>query len=389
MYRGRNEFTMLRRGAIHFGVGESEKTGLYAREDGMTKALVVTDPGVKRSGAVDQVCESLEKEGIDYAVFDEIAVDAPVDIIEECSRFARENHVDGVIGVGGGSVLDSSKCTDIFLSYPQKTLEDLLEHPPKTHSLPLFLLSTTSGTGADISNSCIIHDPKTDRKLVLAAEAGCADRSIIDPALTIGCPSKVTLYCGLDVLSHAIGMYTNWRIPEYADCQLETVFKRVSDFLGRAVKNGEDMEARIQMSFACMTAGMLMKDVKCHLDHMLGQEAAPVCHLPHGLLVGLALPVTLKYTAKVFPDRVKTINTALGFSYSDSMTGEELGEKAAADMRLLLEHFGVGPFSSYYKMTEQDIAQLRKNCKICACWGNQPFSYTDEDLDAIIKEYIR
>lgn len=377
---------MVKRGAIHFGVGISEKTGEIVKSEGCKKVILLTDKGVVGAGISAKIEKSLEKSGIEYVTFDKIEADAPGEIIEACVETARSNNVDGIVGVGGGSVLDSSKATECLLSNPGK-LTDFFDNPPTEHLYPLFLLSTTSGTGADLTSSSVIHDPTTNRKRSLPGAAGCADHSIIDPELTLGCPKSVTLFCGMDVLGHALAMYTQKNIPEYADPSLETVFKRVADYLRRAVDDGSDLEARVQMSYACMIAGMTMKDVKCHLDHMIAQEAAPMAHLPHGLLVALAMPVTLKYVTRAYPERVKRIMTYLGFVYPDNMSSEEIGEKAYADMKKWLRSFGINDFSSYYKMTEKDMATFKKNCQAVACWGNQPFEYDDKDLDDILALY--
>jgi alcohol dehydrogenase len=241
---------------VLFGEGTSLQTGERLKALGCKKVLAVYDKGVKQAGITEKIIESIKEQGIEVAVFDGVKADPPDTMIDEGAEVGRKAGVDGVVGIGGGSTMDTAKTINLLLNNPGKVQDYMGTGKELKPGKNLILLPTTSGTGSEVTMFAVITDTADEnKKKGLAGPLVRANLAIVDPVLTAGMPPSITADTGMDAYAHAVeAIMGNNRNP-MSDLLGEQAISLVMRYLPKAVKNGKDMEARTQMSYAAMLAG--------------------------------------------------------------------------------------------------------------------------------------
>ena len=193
------------------GMGSVSSIGNVAKEFGASNVLIITDEGVVNAGLVEKVNASLEKAGLTVGVFDGCKADAPSETIHRCSEQARNGNFELLIGIGGGSVLDTAKAVSLVAPSAQNVQDFIGPEKEVGEVLPKILVPTTAGTGSEWTAVAVITD-ETDgkKKLIGRASYVRAEAAVIDPQLTMDLPQKVTAETGFDALSHAIEAYVSF-----------------------------------------------------------------------------------------------------------------------------------------------------------------------------------
>lgn len=316
-------------GPVLAGQGASKQVGKQAKELGMSKVMIVADQGVVKAGLIDGINDYLKTEGIGTVIFDKVQPDPLDTVCVEGSEFAKENKVDGIIGVGGGSVLDASKAMNILTHNPLP-LSQYYETWEYKKALPLILIPTTAGTGAENTLYGVISCTETGRKRVVQA---VADLSILDPELTYGLPRETTAYTGIDAFSHVVEGMTCNIINPLTDALGVDALKRIYKWLPIAVNEPQNLEARENMSIASNLAGTANTNTCSHLGHAMAQCIGARFHVPHGLACAWSVPETIAYATAVRLEQVEKIAEALGFVFDEADTPEEKGRKMADFIR--------------------------------------------------------
>lgn len=264
-----------------------------------TRALIVTDAQMVKLGFVDLVREQLAQANIEARVFDEVEPEPTLDTVRRGAARAQEYQPDWIIGLGGGSPMDAAKA--IWALYERPDLEPDAINPieylglgKKAH---LIEISTTSGTGAEVTWATVLSDPVEHRKLGLGSRETLATIAIVDPIFAMKMPPRLTADTGLDALTHAIEGYTsNWH-NDFADGLCLKAIELVFKFLPRAYADGNDAEAREKMHNAAAIAGLGFINSLTALAHAMGHAFGSAFHVPHGRAVSLFLPYTMEFAA--------------------------------------------------------------------------------------------
>ncbi|MHA1752588.1 MAG: iron-containing alcohol dehydrogenase [Candidatus Helarchaeota archaeon] len=262
-----------------------------------TKAFIVTDEVMEKLGFVEIVSKKLSKSKIEVKVFNEVEPDPSVQTVKKGGEICSEYKPDIIIGLGGGSAMDSAKAIDFIYEQPDMKLEDLSPFVSfKLHQkCKLIQIPTTSGTGAEVTWAVVLTDVKERRKLLLASREIIADVAIIDPIFPAKMPPSLTASTGIDALTHAIEGYVSiWR-NIYSDAMCIKATQLVFENLEKAVKNGSDMVARENMHNAATIAGLGFGNSQAGIAHSMGHSVGAVFHKPHGFCVGVALPYIMEY----------------------------------------------------------------------------------------------
>lgn len=324
---------------VLFGAGAAEKLGEKAQEMGGKKAMLIYDKGIGATGIIDGFVKDLQEHGIEAVLFDGVMPDAPKPMINNAGTLAREKSVDFVIGVGGGSSLDTAKAVAILIENPLP-IDQYYPQKGKSFSQnsPLILIPTASGTGSEVTAMAVIHDEDTDAKEFVLRPGNLA---IVDPKLTLSVPDFVTAATGLDAMSHAVeALTTNCGNPK-ADVLALHAIKLITDYLPAACACGADLEARTKLSLASNFAGMAFGDASVHFGHAAAHELGIQFHIPHGEACAYTLPEVIRFSADVIPERTKEIAAALGVEVPADATGVEAGELAAEKVRELMRKVGI------------------------------------------------
>ncbi|MEM8486712.1 MAG: hydroxyacid-oxoacid transhydrogenase [Bacteroidota bacterium] len=379
---------------IRYGQGVTGEVGMDLKDLGMRHVLVVTDKHLADLPPVLRVRASLEKEGVSYAVFDDVRVEPTDASMKAAIGFAQAGNFDAVVAVGGGSVIDTAKMANLYATYP---VDDFLHYvnapigngaPVPGPLKPLIAIPTTAGTGSETTGVAIFD------LLEMHAKTGVAHRymkptiGLIDPDNTRTLPVEVAVSSGLDVLSHAIESYTAVPYdqrphpgrpllrPAYqgsnplSDLWSLQALRMVNTYLPRAAADREDDEARGMMLLAAAYAGVGFGNAGVHLPHGMSypvsgmvkdyrQPGYPVDYpiVPHGISVILNAPAVFRFTAPACPDRHLEAAAALGV---DTSSAKEADAGAILSDRIveIMQSLNVPNGLSALGFTSADIPAL-------------------------------
>ncbi|TCP25618.1 alcohol dehydrogenase class IV [Scopulibacillus darangshiensis] len=331
------------------------------------KILVVTDPILEKIGLVEKVAKPLKEEGYDITVYTEIEPEPPLEIGEKLVSFTREGQFEMVIGVGGGSAMDLAKLAAVLTVHEGPVAHYLNltgTKKVKKKGLPMILIPTTSGTGSEVTNISVLSLENT--KDVVTHDYLLADITIVDPELTVSVPSKVTAATGIDALTHAVEAYVSVNASPTSDALAIQAIRLIGRSLRKAVENGNDKQARIDMSHGSYLAGLAFFNAGVAGVHALAYPLGGKFHIPHGESNAILLPYVMGYIRKSCTKRMKDVLDALDESYH-SLSEEEASYKCIDEFKKLIVDVGIPntlkgfniPESAIDSLTEEGEGQKR------------------------------
>lgn len=284
---------------------------------GDRRALLVTDAVLVQTGLMEKVRAGLAGSGIRIsAVFDRVPVNSTIEAVESCAVVGNNKECNLVIGLGGGSVMDTAKVANILLAKGGRLRDYMGAYLLGNEKLgPLILIPTTAGTGSEVTKVAVIADPEHDVKLPFAETQFLPDLAILDPELTVSMPPKLTAMTGMDALTHAIEAYVDKESSPASDALALQVIRLVSGNILKACANPDDREARGAMLIASCLAGVAFSHSMVGMVHGISHALGGVYGVPHGLANALALPEVMEYNLDACPDRYADIAEALGVSF--------------------------------------------------------------------------
>ncbi len=261
-------------------------------------AFIVTDKNIVRLGFVDKVKEQLSQAGIQASVFDEVEPDPSLQTVQKGVALMNQYGPDLVVAVGGGSVMDAAKAMRVQYERPDIKPEEInpfISDLGLGAKCKLVCIATTSGSGAEATFAVVLTDTADQRKLSLINREIVPDIAIVDPELAQAMPPQITADTGMDVLTHAVEGFTCAWKNDFADGLCIRAIQLVFQYLPRAVKDGNDMEAREKMHNAGCIAGIGYINALAAMAHAAGHSLGALFHIPHGRAVGLFLPYTIEF----------------------------------------------------------------------------------------------
>jgi choline dehydrogenase len=281
---------------------------------GITKPMLVTDPGVAAAGLVDRVLPHLN--GV--VVFDEVRPNPDIELVDRAAGVYRENGCDGLVGLGGGSSLDTAKSIGVVARHGGSIADyEWGRDPIEERIPPLVAIPTTAGTGSEVTLWAVITDHARQLKFNVGGTPLIgAHVALIDPELMLGLPSAVTAATGMDALSHAIECFTCDYHQPFNDAVALHAIELVGRWLRRAVEDGTDLEARTHMAHAATLGGMAYGTESAGAAHAMSQSAGGVHDCPHGALTARVLGPVCAYNVPAAPERYARIAQALGIETS-------------------------------------------------------------------------
>ncbi len=404
---------------LKYGPGASEEVGWEAKRLGMSRIMLISDPGVVKANITGHVQELIEAEGIEVEVWDRSRVEPTADSFQAAADFAVEGNFDGFIAVGGGSSIDTAKVADLIATHGGEIIE-YVNAPvgggkkPPSPLKPLLAIPTTSGTGAEATTVAILDIPEQKVKTGISHAYLRPNRGIVDPLLTMTMPSEVTSSCGLDVVCHAAESYLtkpyNERPkvdnpddrPPYqganpiADMWSGKALEYGGKYLRRAVENGEDVEARGAMMLGASLAGIGFGSAGVHIPHACAYPIAGLKHewqppgypqdhpfVPHGWSVIVTAPAAFRFTYAAMPERHREVAELLAGEKIDNADENTLAEIIIQLMKDVGAPKGVRELG----YSEDDIPALVEGAmKQERLLVGAPKDVTEEDLANIIRE---
>ena len=318
---------------ILFGPGAIKELGERVKQTGAKKPMLICDPNLTQE-IYDKATNSVKAAGLDYVLFKETERDATIEVIDRCGEIANREGVDCIVGIGGGSSIDSAKAAAILLSHPGPIKQYILAKPVYVEvDVPIILVPTTAGTGSECTQVAVVKRTDLNMKWSVFVKL---TQAIIDPELTLTVPPSVTAYTGMDALAHAIeGVTSNNPNPLSHACGLDAI-RKIARNLYKAYANGSDLEARTEMAAAAHLAGIAFDDPLTHVGHATADGMSIVFHTAHGVGCGLAIPEVCALVGSVVPERMKEIAEAMEIPLKGDESGEQLGQLCAQWCRDLM-----------------------------------------------------
>ncbi len=309
-----------------FGRGEIRNIGKSAREMGGKMLLAVGKSSMRKTGILDMVINSVKSEGVDVVLFEGIGGNPKASLIDDGGKIARDEKCEFVTALGGGSVMDAAKGIAISATHPGSIWEYMNSFPEfrevTSNTLPLVEVPTVAGTGSEGNGITVITNEKTHEKSFVKSEFIFPKISIIDPELTLSVPPRITGECGVDIICHVLEPYLMATSPFSASLRMtEAIIKMVVESLPVAVKDGSNIDARENLSWASTLAcsplrglGLSGASSAHHIEHAVSGWF----DVSHGAGLCALFPHWLEYISDAIPERVKQFGIE-AFSEEDAV----------------------------------------------------------------------
>ncbi len=411
-----------------FGAGCLAEAGEHARELGLRRVALFTDRQLRDLAPVATVRTALVAAGIDVALYDEVVIEPTTASFQAAARFAAAGNFDGYVSVGGGSVIDTCKAANLYATHPAEFMGYV--NAPIGGGLrvpgalkPHLACPTTSGTGSETTGIAIFNLTEINAKTGIISRRLIPTLALIDPDVTATLPRNVVAASGFDCMSHALESLTARPWPRrlspargaqrpvsqganpFSDGLATEALKGVGSYLVRAVNDASDTEARTEMMYAAMLAGIAFNAAGCHLPHGLSYAVSGLARdwhvpgypagktlVPHGMAVVLHNPAVWRYTAPCSPERHVHGARCLGGETWDIRPGDaaEAGEALAGRVIELMRAAGMPNGLAELGFTGQDIDALAAGAE--PQWRvirNAPKDVSRDDLKGLFSAAMR
>ncbi len=370
---------------VLYGSGSSKSVGEQLKRLGCKKVMVVCDKGVKAAGIVDKVLGYITSAGIETVVYDGALSDSPDYTINEAGALAAREKVDGVVGVGGGSSIDTAKGVDVLLSNPPPINQYFARpgFPPAgdlSNLKPLVVIPTTAGTGSEVTpgGACADTANNTKENFVCPVSLG-----IVDPELTLGLSPEGTSTTAFDALCHAVEAVVSNQPNEFSRLFGMKAISLIGENLITAVRDGGNLKAREALHLAATMASMSILGPYCNIPHDIGAVICMMFHIPHGVAVSACLPEIFKFYAPAVPQEMKDIARALGGTVADDATPEEIGRAAADAVFRLMKESRLPRLTRFVKSKSELLTAVPKIMETQIFFFS-PRPVTAEDITSIL-----
>ncbi|MEF2073985.1 iron-containing alcohol dehydrogenase [Consotaella aegiceratis] len=354
---------------------------------GLKRPLIVTDKVLAEIGLVAPLVDAMKAEGIEAVVYDGVIPNPTVPVVEEAYAMLRGNACDCIVGVGGGSPIDTAKAVRILSANPGPIT--LYEGVGKVEKEGLFLVAvnTTAGTAAEVTSNAVITDPVAQVKMVIIDAKIIPDISVNDPEMMTGIPAPVTAATGMDALTHAIEAYVAKGAHVLTDHAALEAIRLISKYLPRAVADGKDLEAREMLAYGQFIAGLAFNSAGLGLVHAMAHQPGAVKDLPHGVCNAILMPVVEEFNRPYAVERFARIAEAMGVDTAN-MNTEQASKAAVEAIRELAVKVGIPKGFSELGVTEEDFPLWVEKAQKDPCAPGNPVAATDEQILALYRQAL-
>jgi alcohol dehydrogenase len=338
---------------VLFGPGTLGQLGEIAVAQGGRRILLVTDPGIVAAGHADRAASILRSAGLEVAVFDRVVENPTTAVVEACTAAARDAGVDLLVGLGGGSSMDTAKGCNFLLTNGGRMEDYWGVGKAQLPMLPTIAVPTTAGTGSECQSFAIISQDRTHAKMACGDPKAAARVAILDPELTVTQPAGVALACGIDALAHAIESAVSRRRNPLSQVFSREAFRLVARGLPRVLQAGDDLEARGDVLLGASLAGMAIENSMLGAAHAAANPLTARFDWVHGLAVGMMIPSVIRFNseepeaARIYEELAVVAGLA-GDRHGPRRAGPLLAEflealLAQSPARRLIEAAAIGP----------------------------------------------
>jgi len=367
------------------GVGAVDKTAEEVRGFGCRRVFIVTDKGLVSAGIVDRVTEVLKKAGLEFRIFDEVEPNPRSKTMDRAAKICRDEKCDSVLGVGGGSPMDTAKAVGVLMSHEGSVLHYVYGGGKQVVNPlpPIICIPTTYGTGSEVTMFSVVTDESTKFKTAIGNPMIIPKVAILDPMLSVALPGHIGGPCGLDALTHAVESLTNLFANPFTDALNLHAVRLIEENLREACANDRNIEATNNMLIASCLAGMAFWQTRLSNVHAMSHPVSGHYDVPHGIANAILLPHVMEFN--LIGNIPKFIQIAAAMHQDVSIPDRmEAARRSADAVRKLMTDLDIPQRLRDVGVPEEGIAVLAVDSMKSA---NVTFNPRKTTIDDVIKVF--
>lgn len=349
------------------------------------KAFIVTGRHVAVSDMMKQLTELLDENGIGCVIFDGITGEPTDTMIENGVEMLKSSGCDFIIGIGGGSPLDSAKAI-AAMAVNEGSIADYNGKEITGEILPLVAIPTTAGTGSEATKFTVITDSEKGIKMLLKGDVLVPKLAIVDSSFTVGTPKSVTSATGLDALTHAVEAYTSRKAFSMTDTLAVSAVKRIMKYLPIAYKEPDNSLAREQMSIAALEAGICINNSSVTIVHGMSRPIGALFHVPHGMSNAMLLKECLSFAVSGAYEKFANLGRETGVA-SDSDSDETAAEKFIDSLQNICDVCEIPTLEQYGIDRDEYYSKILKMATDAVASGSPANTVKEVTVDDCIEIY--
>lgn len=373
---------------IQFGPGVLQTLPARVRSLGASHAFLVSDSGLRATGMIDKVVALLQANGIQVDVCDRVKPDSGSELIDSTTAELKRSGAGVVIGIGGGSSLDTAKAVAALATNPGSCMDYVGLHKLRNKPLPVIAIPTTAGTGSEVTLWSVFTDDAEGLKVAIGGFLIYPSVALCDPELTIDLPAHLTASTGMDALAHAVECYTNTACQPISGALALEAIRLIGKHLRTSVLNGRNREARYGMMLASTMAGIAMNPTRLGLAHALAMPLGSWnLHVPHGMVLAMLLPLAMEFNYLAEPDRFVDVAQALGEPV-EHLSRLEAARSAVEAVRVLARDIGIPTSMKSFGVTEEHIRPVVEEAMKSGNIPVNPRKVSAADLENMLRKLL-
>jgi len=379
-------FTITQPTEIIFGTGQIKSLPDIVQKSGGTKPLLVIDPGLRSGGQDKSILSPLQKNGIDFVIYDQIDPEPGLRLADKGTEIAKENGCDCVIGIGGGSAMDVAKAISILLTNGGHAVDYLGLGKISKPGVPKIMVPTSAGTGAEVTFTAVFINEETGSKGGMNGDPLYPDVAILDPELTLSLPPQVTATTGIDALTHALEAYTSIQAHPISEMYSIKAITLIAANIRAAYADGRNIRARENMLLGSLLGGKALAIAGVGLVHAMAYPLGGMFGIAHGLANAVLLPFVTRYNIIGNLEKHARLAGMLGQDVQ-GLSPRDAAEVTVEELHLLNRDLGIPsslqalsiPADKFHEMAEIALTVARPV-------ENNPRQPNVDDIVAIYQE---
>lgn len=368
-----------------FGEGSVNEAGNVAKSLGISKILIVTDAFLATTGMPERLQKIFSDAGVKSHIFPGADPNPTDKNVETGLKVFKDAKCDGLVSLGGGSSHDCAKAIGLVAANGGK-IHDFEGIDKSTNEMtPLLAINTTAGTASEITRFCIITDTKRKVKMAIVDWRVTPKVAINDPELMAGMPSSLTAATGMDALTHAIEAYVSTAANPLTDSAALTAITIITQYLPKAVANGDYMKARDKMAYAQYLAGIAFNNASLGYVHAMAHQLGGYYNLPHGVCNAILLPYVESFNLMSNLNRFRDIAHAMGEN-TDGLCTDDAAVKAITAIQRLSRQVGIPTDLKQLGVKPKDFAIMAENAKLDVCQLTNPRKATQKEVEELYRK---
>ncbi len=379
-------FDFQSRTRIIFGVNSVNRVGEIIRELGARRVLLVTDPGIAAAGHEQHVLKSLAADGVSAVVFDKVRQNPTTRCVDDCLKVARTAQIEAIIGLGGGSSMDTAKGCNFLLTNGGRMQDYWGVGKATKPMLPLIAIPTTAGTGSECQSAALIADEQTHQKMACLDPKAAARVAILDPALTVSQPARVTACTGIDAIAHAVETAVTRKRNPFSLMFSHEAFKLLIPSFPLVLENPSNLEARGKMLLGAAFAGTAIENSMLGAAHSLANPLTAHYDIVHGQAVGMMLPHVIRFNALLEASKLAYAELASAPEIACVSEGlDQAVDALVAEIQMLLELANMPSTLSDCGVKQSDLPMLATEAAKQWTATFNPRPVTEKDFLAMLE----